>query len=979
MKNIATYIVCSILPGAAIAQTATIKGVVKDKQETLPGIIISLAGKQYHTVTELDGSFALVGVPLGQYTLKVSSMGYNEYSKDIVLTADTDLGSIELSEKELNEVTVVADMKGTETKALNMMKSSMVFSNIVSAEGVAKLPDRNVAEAVQRLPGVVMESDQGEGRFISFRGTPSDWSAALVNGDRMPVADEESKTRAMNFDIFPSSLVDYIVVSKTLSPDMEADAIGGSANFITKNAPAKKAVQASIGAGFNAQAQKPVYNAALSFGNRSKNGKFGYFAGGSLYSRNWATDNYQVFYGSNIDQSLSRLELRDYEGQRNTLGANAALEYKFNDRARIYAKGVYGHMKDEEYNRKTMYNWSTGWGQSIKLQNIHNIMLTDFWGAELGGELKPSAKLSANWRIASYSNHFQYGPVPFEKGDPRNGYHVVEFEKSVNFKDFIYLDENGKVTDERNAYDRLKLLDIDSPEPGYGDHYRNIQPVYENVPLVNPSDTSFAFTRAYSETNNTWEKDPITAQIDLQYAAKNNLKIKFGGKMRMKEGRRNVGLELWERNKDLSSSILYNTFKPAQFNERGGFLAELGSPYTGKLLPFLSGDQIDNFVSGLGDTLRHIPFGTQTPYFQQMVGSSYRYKETVYAGYAMAEWSPVAKLTLVPGVRVEYTSPTVEADSIITIDPALGRVALTPVRSGKSYWSVLPMLNAKYTLSNKQNLRLAVTRTFRRPNFNEIKPGAAAINYSNNDLVYGNPNLKPTYSWNYDLAYERYLSATSMLSVSGFYKQVKDHIYTAFESSSADNNGVSNEFQIPGGVIAKKFQNAPQAFATGIEASLMSKLRFLPGIWKNLGVNINYSYTYSQMRIEARDKPQALPRQSPNVLNVALYFENQHITTRIGLNYRDPYLYELNLYAVKDPASEKMLILHQNNDYDVYVGRSLTLDYSFAYSFKDHFSVFAEINNLTNTPYTMYRGQKERPLKTEYYSVRGLVGLRYSF
>lgn len=979
MKNIATYIVCSILPGAAIAQTATIKGVVKDKQETLPGIIISLAGKQYHTVTELDGSFSLVGVPLGQYTLKVSSMGYNEYSKDIILTTDTDLGSIELSEKELNEVTVVADMKGTETKALNMMKSSMVFSNIVSAEGVAKLPDRNVAEAVQRLPGVVMESDQGEGRFISFRGTPSDWSAALVNGDRMPVADEESKTRAMNFDIFPSSLVDYIVVSKTLSPDMEADAIGGSANFITKNAPAKKAVQASVGAGFNAQAQKPVYNAALSFGNRSKNGKFGYFAGGSLYSRNWATDNYQVFYGSNIDQSLSRLELRDYEGQRNTVGLNAALEYKFNDRARIYAKGVYGHMKDEEYNRKTMYNWSTGWGQSIKLQNIHNIMLTDFWGAELGGELKPSSKLSANWRIASYSNHFQYGPVPFEKGDSRNGYHVVEFEKSVNFKDFIYLDENGKVTDERNAYDRLKLLDIDSPEPGYGDNYRNIQPVYENVPLVNPSDTSFAFTRAYSETNNTWEKDPITAQIDLQYAAKNNLKIKFGGKMRMKEGRRNVGLELWERNKDLSSSILYNTFKPALFNERGGFLAELGSPYTGKLLPFLSGDQIDNFVSGLGDTLRHIPFGTQTPYFQQMVGSSYRYKETVYAGYAMAEWSPLAKLTLVPGVRVEYTSPTVEADSIVTIDPALGTVALTPVRSGKSYWSVLPMLNAKYTLSNKQNLRLAVTRTFRRPNFNEIKPGAAAINYSNNDLVYGNPNLKPTYSWNYDLAYERYLSATSMLSVSGFYKQVKDHIYTAFESSSADNNGVSNEFQIPGGVIAKKFQNAPEAFATGIEASLMSKLRFLPGIWKNLGVNINYSYTYSQMRIEARDKPQALPRQSPNVLNVALYFENQHITTRIGLNYRDPYLYELNLYAVKDPASEKMLILHQNNDYDVYVGRSLTLDYSFAYSFKDHFSLFAEVNNLTNTPYTMYRGQKERPLKTEYYSVRGLVGLRYSF
>jgi len=313
MKNIATYIVCSILPGAVAAQTATIKGSIKDQQGMLPGITVSVANNQYYTVTELDGTFILTGIPTGQYTLQVSSLGYENHAQPIDLNGDLDLGLIELKESDhmLSAVSVTANTRGTETKALNMMKSSLVFSNIVSAEGVAKLPDRNVAEAVQRLPGVVMESDQGEGRFISFRGTPSDWSAALVNGDRMPVADEESKTRAMNFDIFPSSMVDYIVVSKTLSPDMEGDAIGGSANFMTKSAPAKKSIQANLGAGYNAQAQKPIFNGALAYGNRSKDGKFGYFAGASLYKRNWATDNYQVFYGSNIDQSLSRLELRD--------------------------------------------------------------------------------------------------------------------------------------------------------------------------------------------------------------------------------------------------------------------------------------------------------------------------------------------------------------------------------------------------------------------------------------------------------------------------------------------------------------------------------------------------------------------------------------------------------------------------------------------------------------------------------------------
>jgi TonB-dependent receptor len=978
MKRIVFVVACLLFPALLWAQKSMVRGTVKDPDGPLPGVIISLDNAAFHTVTDLDGNFELVGIPYGDYTLRIASLGYQAVTKSINLHADLSIGTVTLEVQSLGEVEIVADVKGTETKALNMMKASNVFANIVSSEGVAKLPDRNVAEAVQRLPGVVMESDQGEGRFISFRGTPSDWSSALVNGDRMPVADEASKTRAMNFDIFPSSLVDYIIVSKTLSPDMEGDAIGGSANFMTKSAPAKRNVQASLGLGYNAQAGKPIYNGSLAYGNRSKNGRFGYFAGGSLYSRNWATDNYQVFYGSNIDHSLTRLELRDYEGKRATLGFNAALEYKFNDNAKIYAKGMYGSMSDDEYNRKTMYNWSTGWGQSIKLQNIHNIMQTRFWGGEIGGDFRLGKKISSNWRAATYSNKFEYGAVPFSKNDPRNGYHVVEFEKAVQFTDFLFLDEHGNVTDEMNAINRMKLLDIDSPVPGYGDNYKNIQPQYRNVALINPTDTMFAMTRAYSETNRTYEKDPVVAQIDFNYAASSKLKLKWGVKMRMKEGERKVGLELWERSKDFSAPILYNNYNPLAINERGGFLQELGTPYSGKMLPFLPGKTLDGFVQGLGDTLKYIPFGINTPYFQQVVGSSYRYKENVYAGYVMAEWNPTPKLTLLPGLRAEYTSPEVRADSILTTDKALGTIAVTEVKSGKSYLSLLPMVNIKYALTPKQNLRFAVTRSFRRPNFNEIKPGAATIDYSNFDLVYGNPDLRPTYSWNFDAAYERYLGATGMLSGAVFYKKVKDHIYTAFESSDADNTGISNEFQIPGGVIAKRFQNAPDAYAAGVEASFQSKFHFLPGILRNIGMSINYSYTYSRMSIGARVKEQQLPRQSPHVLNAALFFENAKITTRIGLNYRDPYLYELNLYAVKDPQSGSMIIAHQDNDYDIYIGRSITLDYSFSYKFHPNFSFFLEANNLTNTPYKMYRGRQERPVKTEYYSVRGLIGVRFA-
>jgi outer membrane receptor protein involved in Fe transport len=221
------------------------------------------------------------------------------------------------------------------------------------------------------------------------------------------------------------------------------------------------------------------------------------------------------------------------------------------------------------------------------------------------------------------------------------------------------------------------------------------------------------------------------------------------------------------------------------------------------------------------------------------------------------------------------------------------------------------------------------------------------------------------------------MGAQSMVAAAVFFKQVTDHIYTAFESSSQDNAGISNEFQIPGGVIAKKFQNAPTAYAAGIELSFNSKFKALPGQLKHFGINANYSYTHARMQIEARDAAQALPRQSPNVANLALFFENGIITARAGLNYRDPYLYELNLYAVKDPASEAMIVEHQDNEYDTYIGKSLTVDASLSWRFRPHFSAFAEANNLTNTPYLRYRGRIERPVKTEYYSVRGLVGIRF--
>jgi TonB-dependent receptor len=972
----------AMVPRLGAQKTGSVKGTVIDSATTVIGATIYLENdKGKGTVTDLNGNFVLKGVPVGEINLIIASMGYSPAKIKVnILENDTmNIGEIKLVQgTELKEYVLKDAARQNEIKAIELTKMSTTIVNILSAEGMAKLPDRNAAEVLQRLPGIVIEKDQGEGRYVSFRGTPTDWSSAVVNGDRLPAADEDSKTRALNFDILPSSLIEFTIVSKSFSPDMEGDAIGGTANFLTRKAPGSRILQTSLGGGANFQSMGPIVNGMFLYGDRTKNDQFGWLVGASCYSRSWGTDNYQVFYGGNFDQSIGRYELRDYNGHRTTIGANAALQFKPNKNNILDCRFVYGQMIDDEYNRKTMYVYNAGLGQSIKLQNIHNIMSFQFFGVVLNGEHTIGAmnQWKIEWQLANYNNTFQYGNVPFSSNNPANGYFVTEFEKAVQFTDYLYLDANGNQTDEFNAVERYKFLNIDSPIDGYGDPYNNIQPTWKNLPAFNTQDTLFLFQRAYTETNTTYERDPIVAKIDVIKQVNKKLKIKFGAKYRWKMGERKVALNIWGRNSTAISYIPYEAVNPVAVNTFGGFLAEIGSPYENKLFPFMSNDWINHFIARADTALVYEPFAKTTPYYDQFIGSSYTYYEHVISGYVMGDYRPVDKLLISAGVRVEYTMPSVSADTVIAGATAGERV-LEQRTAGQNYISILPSINIKWDFTKRSIFKLAAFRSFRRPNFNEIKPAQAQIDYTNFDVTYGNPGLKPSFSWNADIVYEYYIGRTGLITVGGFAKYVSDHIYTAFESAGLDATGVSNQFQIPGGVISKKYQNAPDAYIFGGECSIYTKFGFLPKFLKNFGINATYTYSYSRMSIDSRNELQKLPRQSDHVANVALFYEDNKLNARIALNYKSPYLMELNLFAVKDPVTQELNVVHQNNDFDIFMYQSLTLDLSASYKFKKNWSIFVELNNLTNAPYIIYRGQRERPVKTEYYSIRGIIGLKF--
>lgn len=986
---------------SAFGQTA-IKGKIVDNIGPLPGANVVIKGTSIGSTTDLEGRFTISNPPKGNQIIVISFIGYETQEKEITIgDGVSEIGELTMSQgTKLKEVVVQGDFRGTEAKAINMTKTSPRIVNVIASDGVGKLPDRNAAEAVQRVPAVAIERDQGEGRYVSIRGTPTDWSSSLINGDRLPVADENGDSRTLAFDVLPSDLIEYIVLSKALTPDQEGDAIGGSINFISRTAPRERTLTASLSGGMNFQSYGPIVNASLLWGDRSKNKRFGYIINGTYFNRSYGTDNYEVVYGSNYNHGVNRLELRDYIGTRQTIGANAAAEYEFTEDSKVYVKGIFGRMTDNERQLKTRYNWAEGAGQTIALHNIHDIMESTLFGGELGGNWKLHPNWNLEFKVSSYHNRFGYGPVPFDRGDSRNGYHVVEFKRfQVNFTDQIYIDPStGEITDPNTpgAW-RIKLIGDDYPGDE-GDDPDNIQPVYTDSITAD----QFKFNQAWSELNTTWERDPVVGQLDLTWNVLGNLNLKAGGKFRWKEGYRELSLHEWNQNFQTTTVPLWLTdYQTEELNTRGGFLQELGSNYEDNFFPFLTDAQLDNFVSQLGDTLREREMNADHPHYEEWVGSKFGYTEQVLSGYAMGDWSVAKKkLQIIGGVRLEQTWLEMTGDTALEgfyadryigipgmenevyvpagdpdyrnnymqyLDTTRYYVPVLSANSKSKYLSVLPMLHLNYRANSRLNVRFAATRSLRRPNFNETKPGSPVKDFTDLEFNTGNRNLKPSYSWNFDLMGEYFFGNIGMVSAGVFYKYVTDHIFATITADVDQRTGI----------IYKSFENADDSYVLGVEVSINRKFDFLPSFLSGFGISGNYTYIHSEMNVPGRSNAQPLPRQAEHLFNAALFYEKHGIQARLAANYKGPYLLELNLAAVDDGNGNPVL-LHDNTDFDVFLDDFLSLDLSISYTFKKHWTVFADANNLLNWPYRLYRGNKDRPVQVEYYDRRAQVGVRYS-
>ncbi|KZN54427.1 hypothetical protein N474_01550 [Pseudoalteromonas luteoviolacea CPMOR-2] len=914
------------------ASSGKLVGVVEDPQSSLPGAIVRVKGSDVSTVTNYRGEFALSKLASGRYTLVVSYIGYGDVEIEVEVTDGkvVTLKPIVLNNSQtIEEVVSVGQIFRGEMAAANTQKNALSIKSVIAADGIGKLPDRNAAEAVQRIPGVSIERDQGEGRFVAVRGLPAQWSSTSLNGNRLPTAEEETTSRATAFDFFPSELIEFVEVSKAITPDMEGDAIGGNVNFITKKGADEFILKTNLGVGQNELAEGNNYSANVIYGDRVLNDKLGFIINATAWKRDWATDNFETRRrGKEEDYGIYRLELRDYTGTRETYGLNGSVEYDL-DNGSISASALYGTLVDDETHYKHRLRFDKS---RIELQHIRDELITEMTGYEFRGEHDFGIDKTLNWQIASYENEFRYGNKPNTQD---HSYFVMRFDQQVNYSGLKEA-SNGK------SYAYNVVDGGQDPWNGIGTY------LPENFSM-DPSQSQLSWVNLYKVFVN--EKDRAVVNVDLDWQIDNALAVKFGAKYRDKQRQASFSDEFYSWGETSGDTPTLDSFTLSDQPGRNDYLSELPVNYQGIFAPVASTEDAMQFWNNNRAKFELDEGESALVQNGGALGRNFTVNETHASFYGMGIYQLNEDVEIVAGIRATHTDTEVLGFTYLEDSNSLVANNHT-----KDYWAILPSFHLTYRANEDTNYRFALTRTFARPDFGDLTAGGTFLEQEQK-LETGNPDLNPTFSINLDLMVEHYFERVGLLSAGVFYKDIKDPIYWSTQKDTY--RGVD-------GISITRPENGDGAKVAGVEIAFNRDLAFISPQLENFGVMSNATFMDSEMTGLNRGDNPAIPGQADELYNFTLYYDDTQFAARFSVNHKGAYIDE---HGSEENASQE----------DIFYGANTTVDFTTSYQLNEHALVYLELNNLTDEPLEYYQGNKGRPVQVEYYGIRGMVGLNYQF
>ncbi|HEY1137708.1 MAG TPA: TonB-dependent receptor [Xanthomonadaceae bacterium] len=932
------------------------------------------------------------------------------------------------SGEELDTVKVVG-FRASLIRALDEKRDSAEQIDAVVAEDIGKFPDQNLAESLQRIPGVSIDRDAGEGRSITVRGLGPDFTRVRLNGMEAlsttggtDSSGGANRGRGFDFNVFASELFSNLTVRKTQSAEIDEGSLGATVDLragrpfdyrkftatvsgqmsyndlsgdwdprfagLISNVWADGRIGAALSVayserglleeGFSAVRWEPssasggfcspvgVTPASTAPGSSAANCATG-IARPANTASNVSAYNTAMAPGV-FHPRLPRYGRLRHEQERT--GVTGSLQFRLTDDTTLSVDALYSKLeatRQEDFLETISFSRTAAQGGKPQ---------TEVVAAEVDGR--------GNLVYGVFNNVDVRSESRFDQLETK--FMQVGFDLQTRLSDRVTMNaQAGRSKSEfRNPTQTTVTLDIQNID-GYSWDFRG----NDRVPAIgypfdvnSPTAWQWISSPAANSTGSEIRIRPLGADNEFQNA-KVNLIFDINETFSLKGGL------VWKE-------YDFDTFEFRRANETrvpglpagvsvaditrtfSGFGSGLGQPNgnaNGWLIPDLNAiARLFNIycncdptpgTSGDGDDFR---LGSIT--VGNARGNNFAVTETDQGGYLQLDFdTDFIGRRLRGNVGVRYASTEVAATGYL----ATGGGSQVVVKN--SYTDTLPSLNLAWELSDEFVLRFGAAKVMARPQLPSLNPGGT-VNTTLRTITTGNPMLDPFRATTYDLSAEWYFGENALLGVALFYKDIDTYIQTLRETRPYNTTGLPLELLTPVGLPADTpFDitspvNTPGGPLKGFEINYQQPFTFLPGLWSGFGVLLNYTHVESE--IDYAISPNSslyvtedLVNLSPDAWNATLYYENKRFSARVSGSYRDDYL--------------QVVPGRNNNDVE---GKRETfnLDASLTYNVTDKFSVTLEGINLTdefNDQFVDSRG--DRASVYHHTGRQFFVGGRYTF
>jgi len=976
MRKVITYLLFGlflIFGGLENLFAGVIKGRVVDSNtgDPLLGanvIIEELAG--IGGASDLKGFYRIDYVPAGEYTLKVTYIGYQTAKQKLIIRADETItqnfnliyGGALLGE----EVVVTAQAKG-QMSAINQQLASNTITSIVDQSRIQELPDVNAAESIGRLPGISIQRYGGEATKVEIRGLSPKYNMITVNGVRVPATGGDD--RSVDLSLISSNMLGGIEVKKAVTPDMDADALGGTVDLKVKEAPENLQLDFASQGGYN-QLQNYTGNYKLSgtVSNRFSDNRLGILANFNLDDYDRSADKLSANYGERTNLqgetyiSMEKLYLRENILKRGRTGASILLDYRLPN-GKITANSFYNQLGWDGTNRINIMSL-TAPGESnrhyyeFEERGGSTSIFTGALGVEQNfGWIRYDASLARTasrtrcpdektWRFTQEAGAFTQTEFP-QNTDLEE---IPAFATNDTFKTFlseVWLWDTEREENESSIQFNFQMpFNVGNMVNGYlktGGKFRWLE-------RLNDEENSGRHGIQYGDGGNEMLTALDGANPDWQVQ------------------------ELVDEHGHLPISIFLDNYSRANFLD-GDY--PLGFTVKQAML-----ERVTQVLSDSGKILR---------YSINSLGNDYHGRENYQAGYLMAEFNLGRYLTILPGIRYEneyskyYGQRFKEISPNNVQGPPADLDTLTNIRRHE-FW--LPAIHLTIKPTSWLKIRLARTATLTRPDYIQYAP-ITRINSYQSYMRAANALLKPAESTNYDASVSVYQNHIGLFTISGFYKEIENLIFqTRYEFKTGVPVPVGcniPEDWLKASPQADIYINNPYpAYYRGVELDWQTHFWYLPSLLKGIILNVNYTHINSEMKktlyITKQDslirprppvwsykivdstRTARMPDQPAHILNLTIGCDYK------GFSMRLSYLYQ----------TDKVTYIDRNTILDQFTGDYARWDLSLQQKLSKKFQLFANFNNLNSRPDRSFRGEAlVNPTYIEYYGFTMDFGIRY--